>query len=102
MISLTSGYSSVTSSGNISLATANAGLAGVSGEVSIKTGDSTFGYSGALSMSTGGATGGRGGSITIAVGEGDSGAGGDVDITAGTTTAIAAGGTLDSRTRSSR
>ena len=61
-----------TSSGHLTLATANAGVAGVSGSVDLRSGTSLAGSSGAVDLSTGAATEGAGGAIGLLVGEGGS------------------------------
>ena len=64
------------------VASADSGLAGRSGRIAIKSGDSTAGNSGAAE-SSGAAAGGAGGSVAIAVGSGDTGAGGAISAVAG-------------------
>ena len=76
----------------MTIETANAGAAGVSGEIRMSTGLATAGGSGDISLETGRASGGNGGSVSIAVGPGDTGDGGDVTVTAGETTAAATKG----------
>merc|ERR1711865_492182 len=85
-LSLAAGYGSATSSGAFSLRTLDAGVAGVSGALSFKTGASTSGSSGSIALVTGAVTGsglGGGGDITIAVGAATATAGGSVLIAAG-------------------
>ena len=55
------------------LATSNAGSAGVSGEVTIKSGTSSSGVTGGLKLSTGNAKSGRAGDISLLVGSGTTG-----------------------------
>ena len=82
-----SGESVLTSSGALTMATPNAGIAGVSGNIGLTTGTSSVGNSGTIAFTTGKSTGGKGGSITLSVGEGDTGVGGDVTVKAGNTIA---------------
>jgi len=70
----------------VDLETANAGSTGVSGAMSLSTGDATAGNSGVMSLTTGSAVGGTGGAITVSVGSSDTGVGGAVTVTAGSTT----------------
>jgi hypothetical protein len=80
---LETGYSLLSSSGSISLATANAGSTGVSGNVVLSTGTSSFGNLGCMLLETGQTTAGHAGTIDFSVGEGDSGEGGHITVTAG-------------------
>ena len=64
-IAETAGYSAQTSSGSLSLRTPNAGLAGVSGGISLSTGTSSAGNSGMIGLGTGEATGGQGGDVRV-------------------------------------
>ena len=90
-----SGVGSATSSGAVSISSADAGISGVSGDMTLYSGASTAGDSGAVQMSTGKAVGGSGGNIKLAVGTGDTGAGGNLTATAGESTdALAAGGNM--------
>ena len=91
-VSITSGYSLKSSSGNIALKTANAGEKGVSGGIALSTGTSSTGASGAILLGTGTGTGDHGGDIIVVVGTGDTNDGGEVTISAGETTAKAAVG----------
>ena len=86
-IDFTSGFSLPTSSGYISFVTPNAGVSGVSGHISIKTGTASYGSSGMIAIATGAATAGHGGDVRMIVGTGDSGDGGNVIVSAGETTA---------------
>ena len=86
MIAMTSGFSPLTSSGNIYLTTVNAGIAGVSGAISLKTGTASLGNSGMLMLSTGASTEGHGGDIELTVGQNDYKDGGDILLAAGNTT----------------
>ena len=65
-----------TSSGNITLATADAGNDGVSGRFEVHTGSSMDGPSGDIMLATGAADLGAGGDISLSVGTGSSGSGG--------------------------
>ena len=60
-ISIRSGRSKATSSGDTTLGTANAGLAGTSGEMRLATGTSSLGNTGTMSFATGHASTGRAG-----------------------------------------
>lgn len=82
MVSLMSGYSSQASSGNVIVATPNAGVAGVSGTVSLVTGSSSAGNSGAVVITTGTATSGFGGNVQVMVGASNSGTGGNILLNA--------------------
>ena len=79
-LNLESGEGTATSSGVISIRTANAGTSGVSGRLVFSSGSASGGNSGALYVGSGVATGGRGGMVSISVGSGTSGSGGAVSI----------------------
>ena len=67
----TSGYGSSSSSGILTFKTANAGHEGVSGAISLSSGDATNGDSGAIHFGTGDVNHGRSGQIRAAVGTGN-------------------------------
>ena len=75
-----------TSSGHVTITTANAGTEGVTGVIRMQTGVSTSGNSGLISLTTGKAVAGKAGDITLDVGTGDTGNGGDMVLTAGQAT----------------
>ena len=70
-MSVSSGYSSVSTSGNLLLQTANAGAAGRSGYVVLSTGTASNGNSGSIRIGSGAALNGRGGSVNVVVGSGN-------------------------------
>ena len=90
-VDIASGSSWEKSSGGVSVATGNAGDSGVSGDMSLATGDATArydrfsdGHAGSISMTTGKAHGmGRGGDISLQVGTATYADGGDIRIAAG-------------------
>lgn len=59
--------------GSVLIQTANAGMTGTSGSITMNTGTSSLGASGAVQVLTGLATSGPGGYIQLSVGAGDSG-----------------------------
>eukprot|EP00951_Prasinocladus_malaysianus_P045379 scaffold602986_cov55-Prasinocladus_malaysianus.AAC.1 len=61
-----SGRSNLTSSGDVTVGTADAGFYGVSGQLRGNTGESAEGNSGSISLSTGAAVNGSGGDISLA------------------------------------
>ena len=79
----TSGYGALSSSGLIHVSTANAGLSGVSGSITMSSGTTTLGNSGYIYMATGNALSGTGGDIDMIVGSGEIGNGGNVYMVAG-------------------
>merc|ERR1711988_937045 len=81
------GEGTATSSGAITIRTANAGVSGSSGKLVFSSGTTSGGNSGALFLGSGKATGGRGGLVEITVGDGDTGTGGYVMISGGRTIA---------------
>eukprot|EP00232_Nephroselmis_pyriformis_P028735 CAMPEP_0182854040 /NCGR_PEP_ID=MMETSP0034_2-20130328/1020_1 /TAXON_ID=156128 /ORGANISM="Nephroselmis pyriformis, Strain CCMP717" /LENGTH=3798 /DNA_ID=CAMNT_0024984833 /DNA_START=206 /DNA_END=11599 /DNA_ORIENTATION=+ len=85
-IAVKSGFSESTSSGWVSVVTANAGFYGVSGAIDLITGNTTDGEAGAITLQTGEGQGGSGGNINLFVGTGDYGDGGDITAVAGTST----------------
>ena len=88
------GYGFSTSSGLVDIATANAGSAGVSGEINLFTGTTSSGNSGLVRIETGWASGGRGGAYSLLVGTGNTGTGGMITVRSGKTTASASGGNI--------
>jgi hypothetical protein len=82
-----SGFGMSTSSGSFDLATANAGVAGVSGSYSIVTGTTSHGNTGSIVAQSGDSRSGHGGHINIQVGTGNSGSGGNLKLWAGRTAA---------------
>ena len=93
-LSFSSGIGIATSSGEVQIATANAGEGGTSGSMTLTTGTSSVGSSGFIVVTTGDALSGSGGAITVAVGKGESGCGSDVAIEAGATSDVATGGAI--------
>ena len=96
---LLSGYSADSTSGHVSLRTADAGGAGVSGSVDVLTGHASLGDSGRVTLRSGAAASGAGGRILISVGDGDAGGsggggggGGGLSLFSGSTTASGAAG----------
>ena len=93
---MTTGFGALTSSGYISVTSANGGRlgsgGGVSGSVALETGTSSKGNSGRLAIMTGPAKKGHGGDQRVLVGTGDSGDGGRVVLVAGETIAAAKAG----------
>ncbi len=93
-VSILSGKSSKTSSGSVHIGTPDAGLAGVSGDISLSIGISSEKESGSLIFVTGAAEG-AGGDIVMHVGSGKGTEGGDVLVTAGeSSTAEGRGGNV--------
>ena len=84
---ISSGEGVRTSSGDISLSTPDCptGSQGVSGDISLTTGETTYGTSGSIQLKTSDGNSGVGGDIVLKVGAGNSGKGGQVLIEAGTT-----------------
>eukprot|EP00959_Pyramimonas_sp_CCMP1952_P096908 2025526-Pyramimonas_sp.AAC.1 len=84
--------SNQTSSGEMTVATADSGDWGTSGFMEFVTGDTTAGNSGAMTFTTGDALQGHGGTITFTAGKASRGvketgsAGGDMEFYAGETT----------------
>ena len=89
---VTTGKSTLTSSGDILLKSSNAGRAGVSGNIALRSGTSSFGNTGYMSIATGDATAGKAGYVSIYVGRGNVGDGGHIAMSAGKTTDQASGG----------
>ena len=58
----------MTSSGDVSIASAAGGASGSSGSVSLRSGAAAGGSSGSISLESGASSGGHGGSVSIAVG----------------------------------
>ena len=84
---LHTGIGTATSSGLISIVTANAGVSGVSGSLAFSSGTTTKGNSGMIMIGTGKANLGKGGDINIEVGTGNKGDGGNVLTSGGESTA---------------
>ena len=80
---VTTGKSTLTSSGDILLKSSNAGRAGVSGNIALRSGTSSFGNTGYMSIATGDATAGKAGYVSIYVGRGNVGDGGHIAMSAG-------------------
>ena len=80
---LGSGVGRKTSSGDVTLYTADSGVAGASGSIDFFTGIATRGNSGYVAINTGSSKSGRGGAIDVLVGSGSSGNGGSVFVSAG-------------------
>jgi len=76
----------------VSISSADAGVSGVSGGMSVATESATNGESGSVGVSTGTAVGGAGGAISVSVGSGNTGTGGGITMTAGETSAAGATG----------
>ena len=85
-ISLTTGYSKQSSSGQLSLRTINSGTNGVSGTVTVQTGTASTGLSGTISLLTGSSKI-EGGGVYISVGDTNkaNGIGGPISLKAGDT-----------------
>ena len=60
--------------------TSDAGEAGTSGAMLLKTGTSSAGSSGSMSISTGSATSGESGALRVAIGSADTGVGGSFSV----------------------
>jgi hypothetical protein len=82
---LHSGIGTATSSGLISIVTANAGVVGVSGSLAFSSGTTTKGNSGMIMIGTGIADGGKGGRVEFEMSVGNKGDGGNNRISAGET-----------------
>ena len=81
---MSSGASTLSTSGPIFIRTAEGGSLGASGSMYFTTGDAESGDSGSIVMETGSsAEGGSGGSISMCVGTGASGDGGNLELVAG-------------------
>ena len=98
-VHIVSGASDDSTSGHVSLRTADAGGAGVSGSVDVLTGHASLGDSGRVTLRSGAAASGAGGRILISVGDGDAGGsggggggGGGLSLFSGSTTASGAAG----------
>merc|ERR1719387_1712694 len=98
MISMLSGTSTATTSGQIYIRTPNAAdtanSKGVSGALVFSSGVSSSGASGSISIGTGTAANGEGGDISVNVGTSSTNAGGALTIGAGSTSAQANGGNV--------
>ena len=92
-LSLESGEGTATSSGVISIRTANAGGTGVSGRLVFSSGSAKRRQQRRSYVGSGAATGGRGGMVSISVGSGTSGSGGAVSVLSGRST-VTTGGAL--------
>jgi hypothetical protein len=106
-VTIESGVGTATDSGAASLSTADAGVAGVSGNLSLRTGVATNGDSGSVVLASGSSSSGTGGDITLTVGSGtaeggtftvvgaaSSGdAGGNINLYAGSS-AVTSGGNI--------
>ena len=83
-INFTTGYNPSTSSGAFRVQTADAGVTGNSGEISLRTGQTTNGNSGSILFETGSTETGEGGMILLKVGSSKlDNHGGDVEVEAG-------------------
>ena len=83
-INFTTGYNPSTSSGAFRVQTADAGVIGNSGEISLRTGQTTNGNSGSILFETGSTETGEGGMILLKVGSSKlDNHGGDVEVEAG-------------------
>ena len=90
-VTIISGYSPLSTSGALLFQTANAGSAGISGDILFKSGTSSVGNTGSILFASSAATQGQGGEINLRVGDGDSVQGGDLNIDAGVSSSV--GGT---------
>jgi hypothetical protein len=79
------GASVESSSGQVEILTPNAGVIGVSGDITLSTGSASVGNSGTLFFSSGDSSAGAGGELSFAVGTGRGGDGGTVRVTGGET-----------------
>ena len=94
-VCMMSGHGTATSSGEDSLTTPNAGMAGVSGAIDFFSGTTSTGNSGDMAFSTGSSVEGKGGDICALVGSSSTHDGGDVSLESGTTLAAdMSGGSL--------
>jgi hypothetical protein len=68
-VRMRSGLGSASSSGFITIESANAGTTGISGQLSFKTGTTSAGDSGDIILETGESTAGKAGTVQIVTGE---------------------------------
>ncbi len=93
-VNISSGYSSLLSSGAILLNTANGGEVGNSGVVSLKTGSTIEGETGQITLSSGSSASSASGAISLSAGKAGKGTGGLVSLAAGNSS-DGQGGSID-------
>jgi hypothetical protein len=86
------GEGTATSTGIISITSANTGVSGASGKLVFSSGSALIGNSGVILIGSGSATGGCSGLVSLSAGSGTSGTGGSVHLFAGSTIGSVAGG----------